>query len=48
MKVPDLKVKEFLNAMSVSEIIFVRGATEGINLVANSLCRADILMMVMK
>ncbi len=34
-----LKVKEFLNAMSVSEIIFVRGATEGINLVANSLCR---------
>lgn len=35
-----LKVKEFLNAMSVSEIIFVRGATEGINLVANSLCRS--------
>lgn len=32
-----LKVKEFLNAMSVSEIVFVRGATEGINLVANSL-----------
>ena len=36
-----LKVKEFLNAMSVSEIVFVRGATEGINLVANSLCRAN-------
>ena len=36
-----LKVKEFLNAMSVSEIIFVRGATEAVNLVANSLCRAD-------
>ncbi len=36
-----LKVKEFLNAMSVSEIIFVRGATEAINLVANSLCRAN-------
>jgi len=36
-----LKVKEFLNAMSVSEIIFVRGATEGINLIANSLCRAN-------
>lgn len=34
-----LKVKEFVNAMSVSEIIFVRGTTEGINLVANSLCR---------
>ena len=36
-----LKVKEFLNAMSVSEIVFVRGATEAINLVANSLCRAN-------
>ncbi|MBK7104309.1 MAG: cysteine desulfurase [Ignavibacteriae bacterium] len=36
-----LKIKEFLNAMSVSEIIFVRGATEGINLVSNSLCRAN-------
>jgi len=34
-----LKVKEFLNAMSVSEIIFVRGTTEGINLIANSMCR---------
>lgn len=32
-----LKIKEFLNAMSVSEIIFVRGATEGINLLTNSL-----------
>ena len=36
-----LKIKEFINAMSVSEIIFVRGATEGINLVANSLCRSQ-------
>ncbi|MBI1931923.1 MAG: cysteine desulfurase [Ignavibacteriales bacterium] len=36
-----LKVKEFLNAMSVSEIIFVRGATEGINLISNSLGRTD-------
>jgi len=36
-----LRVKEFLNVMSVSEIIFVRGATEGINLVANSLCRSQ-------
>lgn len=35
-----LKVKEFINAMSVSEIVFVRGATEAINLVANTLCRA--------
>ena len=30
------KVQEFLNAGSASEIIFVRGATEGINLVAKS------------
>lgn len=29
-----LKVKEYINAMSSSEIIFVRGATEAINLVA--------------
>ena len=36
-----LKIKEFLNVMSVSEIIFVKGATEGINLVANSLCRSQ-------
>jgi cysteine desulfurase/selenocysteine lyase len=37
-----LKVKEFINAMSVSEIIFVRGATEAINLLANTMCRAGI------
>nr|WP_199002319.1 family 2A encapsulin nanocompartment cargo protein cysteine desulfurase [Flavobacterium sp. ASV13] len=30
------KVKVFLNASSVNEIVFVRGATEGINLVAQS------------
>lgn len=35
-----LKVKELINAMSVSEIVFVRGATEAINLVASSLCKA--------
>jgi len=34
-----LKVKEFINAMSASEIVFVRGATEGINLVASSMSR---------
>ncbi len=34
-----LKVKEFINAISASEIIFVRGTTEAINLVASSLCR---------
>ncbi len=36
-----LKIKEHLNAMSVAEIIFVRGATEAINLVSNSLCRSN-------
>lgn len=37
-----LKVKEFINGMSVSEIVFVRGATEAINLVASTLCRAKL------
>ncbi len=36
-----LKVKEFINALSASEIIFVRGTTEGINLVAESLSRKN-------
>jgi cysteine desulfurase/selenocysteine lyase len=31
------KVKSFINAPSVEEIIFVRGATEAINLIANTL-----------
>ena len=35
-----LKVKEFINAISASEIILLRGATEAINLVASCLCRA--------
>src|SRR3546814_20766590 len=30
------RVAQFIGAASASEIIFVRGATEGINLVANS------------
>jgi cysteine desulfurase / selenocysteine lyase len=30
------RVRRFLNAVHASEIVFVRGATEGINLVANS------------
>jgi len=38
-----LKIKEFLNAMSAGEIIFVKGATEAINLVATSMCRAGWL-----
>ncbi len=36
------KVRRFLNASSVREIIFVRGATEGINLVAQSWGRRNI------
>jgi cysteine desulfurase/selenocysteine lyase len=36
------KVRRFLNASSVRELIFVRGATEGINLVAQSWGRQNI------
>src|SRR5271155_372109 len=36
------KVRRFVNASSVREIIFVRGATEGINLVAQSWGRQNI------
>jgi cysteine desulfurase / selenocysteine lyase len=36
------KVRRFLNAASTDEIIFVRGTTEAINLVANSYGRAQI------
>jgi cysteine desulfurase / selenocysteine lyase len=36
------KVRRFLNAANVREIIFVRGATEGINLVAQSWGRQNI------
>lgn len=36
-----VKIKEFLNAMSASEIIFVSGATDGINLLSNSMCRGN-------
>jgi cysteine desulfurase/selenocysteine lyase len=36
------KVKEFINAASEKEIIFVRGATEAINLVAQSYGKANI------
>ncbi|MEC4749772.1 cysteine desulfurase [Methylomicrobium sp. Wu6] len=36
------KVKDFINATSEKEIIFVRGATEAINLVAQSYGRANI------
>lgn len=38
-----LKVKEFINAPSTKECIFVRGTTEGINLVAQSLVAPNIL-----
>jgi cysteine desulfurase / selenocysteine lyase len=37
-----LKVKNFINAKSEKEIIFTRGTTEGINLVANSFGRSII------
>ncbi len=36
------KVRRFLNAPSVNEIIFVRGATEGINLIAQSWGKKNI------
>jgi cysteine desulfurase / selenocysteine lyase len=36
------KVRRFLNASTVREIIFVRGATEGVNLVAQSWGRQNI------
>jgi len=35
-------VRRFLNARKASEIVFVRGATEGINLVANAWSRANL------
>ena len=35
-------VKEFINARSEREVIFVRGATEAINLVMNSFCRPRV------
>jgi len=37
-----IKVKDFINANSEKEIIFTRGTTESINLVANSFGRANI------
>ncbi len=37
-----IKVKEFLNANSIQEVIFTRGATESINLVAYSWGRGNI------
>ncbi len=36
------KIRSFINADSVEEIIFVRGTTEAINLVATSFCRGKI------
>lgn len=37
-----LKIKEFINAVSACEIVYVRGATEAINLVASSYGRKNI------
>lgn len=48
------KVKQFLNAAFPEEIIFTKGTTEGINLVAQSFCKAfanegdEILISVME
>ena len=36
------KVRRFINAKSVSEIVYTRGTTESINLVANSYGRANV------
>lgn len=36
-----VKIKEYINAMSASEIVFVRGATEAINLLATTMQRAN-------
>ncbi len=36
------KVKDFINASSTKEIIFVRGATEAINLIASTFAKANI------
>lgn len=38
-----LKIKEFINAMSASEVILTKGTTDGINLIATTMCRADML-----
>lgn len=37
------KVKSFINALSASEIVFVRGTTEGINLIASTFERSGAL-----
>ncbi|MFB3100575.1 MAG: aminotransferase class V-fold PLP-dependent enzyme, partial [Gammaproteobacteria bacterium] len=36
------KVRDFINASSEKEIVFVRGATEGINLIAQSYGRTNL------
>jgi cysteine desulfurase / selenocysteine lyase len=37
-----VKAQRFINAAQAKEIIFTRGTTEAINLVANSYCRANV------
>lgn len=39
-------VRQFMNAVSVKEIIFTKGCTEGINLVANAFCSPANLWLV--
>ena len=36
------KVREFINARKIEEIVFTRGTTEAINLVANSFCESQM------
>ena len=36
------KVREFINAKSTNEIVFVRGTTEGVNLVASTFGKANV------
>ena len=43
MKMPGEKLRSFINAPSSKECIFVRGTTEAINLVAQSLVAPNIL-----
>lgn len=39
------KVRQFMNAVSTNEIVFTKGCTEGINLVANAFCSPANLWM---
>ena len=40
------KVREFINARKIEEIVFTRGTTEAINLVASSFCESQITIRI--